>query len=493
MRTRSRLALTLLASAGLTLGIAAPAIAAPSPTDLVTDIVPGAGNGNPYYLTPFDGRLYFVANDGSGDELYVSDGSVGSATNLNLNPTGASTPGGLTVIGNTLYFSATDGVNGEEIWAITGAGAPAMIADIEPGAADSDPFGFTLFNGGIFFQAFTSVTGQSLFLLSGGAVSEYPSSGLSSPDDFFVYNGRLYFSASGADGSQLYAISPNALPQQVGVINAPSSAYPHALAEAGGVLYFLANVSANPGVVEYELWSYNGVTPPTQLTTDLGNQFGYQYFTVFNDTLYFSAGRAAIGRELGYTTGGAAPAYFDINPGAASSNPEGFTVYNGSLFFGAATTATGDELFSITGAAAPVLRADINPGTGNSYPFNFVVSNGKLAFSASSSGNSWQLWSFDGMTANQESAIVAPDPDVYEIVVLGNFAYFTATSTATGYELWRTRVTGASAVAAAALPPTGTELAAPAGVAAALLLAGLALALKRRRNLETQESSRFSA
>jgi ELWxxDGT repeat protein len=479
VRRRSRLALAVIASAGIVLACATSASAAPSPTDLVADIVAGAGSSDPYSLTPFDGRLYFVADGGTGDELFVSDGSVGSATNLNLNPTGASDPGSLTVIGSTLYFSATNGVDGRELWAITGSGAPAMIADIEPGSGSSNPSGFTLYDGNVYFPAYSSGLGYFLAVLdtSTGVVGSHFMDFESSPGNLLVYNSRLYLSLFGLDGSQLYSLTPASLPQQAAALNTPDDSYPHALAVAGGVLYFLANVS--PGGVEYELWAFDGTTA-TQLTTDLQNQFGYQYFTVFNDTLYFSAGTAATGRELGSTTGGAAPTYFDINPGAGASDPEGFTPYGGSLYFSAYTPASGYELYSITGAAAPVLRADINPGAGQSYPFNFVQSNGKLAFSAASDGNNWQLWSWDGSVANQESAIVSPDADVYEVVALGDYVYFTATSTANGYELWRTRIAGVAA--APTLAATGSDTIIPLGVAALLLLVGAALL--RRRSAE---------
>ena len=235
MRTRNRLAITLLASSAILLGVASPAQAAPSPTDLVADIGPGTGNGSPYYLTPFDGRLNFVADDGTGDELFVSDGSVGSATNLNLNPSGASDPYGFTVIGTTLYFAASNGVNGTELWSITGAGAPTMVADIEAGAGDSDPSDLTLFNGAVYFRAYTSGTGQSLFRLSGGTVNQYPMGAISSPADFFAYNGFLYFAASGPDSIQLYRIDGTNPPTQFFTTNAPSFGNPHNFAVAGGV------------------------------------------------------------------------------------------------------------------------------------------------------------------------------------------------------------------------------------------------------------------
>lgn len=477
MHARTRLRLALVGTAALLLGVAAPAAAAPSPTELVADVRSGAASSDPTELTAFDGRLYFVADDGLGFQLFVSDGSVGSATKLDIFPGGASDPYGLTVIGNTLYFAATDSAYGSELWSITAGGSPTLVADLEPGAGNSYPGEYTLFNGDIYFRAQTSVTGQSLFRLSGGAVTQYPMGTVSLPSDFFVYNGYLYMAASGPDDIQLYRADGTNPPTQFFVSNPIGFGYPHRFAVAGGVLYFLSN-DGSTAPYNYELYATDGVATPTKLTTDLADTNGYQYYAVFNDTLYFSGGPSAIGRELGHTTGGAAPSFFDINPGASGSEPEGFTAYNGSLYFSADNGAAGYELFSITGAAAPVLRADIAPGATDSYPWAFTVSNGRLVFSASEDGTDWQLHSFDGTTLTLEVEN-ATNTDPYEsIVVLGDYIYYSAESAAVGRELWRTRITPA---ATAALADTGTDALLPIGIAAAFLLTGAGILVVRRR------------
>jgi ELWxxDGT repeat protein len=486
VRSRTRLALALLASAAVLVSVAAPASAAPSPTELVADLVVGPGSSSPESLTVLGSRIYFVADDGGGAELFVSDGSVGSATNLNLNPTGGSDPQSLTVIGSTLYFSATNGVDGTELWSVTAGGTPAMVADIETGAGGSDPNGFTLYNGGIYFQASTTATGQSLFRLVGGSVTQYPMGTLSAPSNFFVYTGYLYMSAFGVNNVQLYRLDGTNPPQEYFVSNPTGFGNPKRFAVASGLLYFLANDGLGGGPYNYELYVTDGLGTTTKLTTDIADDNGYQYFTVFNDTLYFAAGTAAIGRELGHTTGGAAPTYFDIYPGPTGSFAEGFIAYNGSLYFGADNGTAGYELMSLAGAGAPALRADINPGAGDAFPYAFAVSNGTLAFTAYGDGVDGQLWSFDGTTANQESDIVATDANVYEKVALGDYLYYNGTSTADGRELWRTRVSAAAA-AGPGLAATGSEPVVPLGIAAALLVAGLALTRARRRTSETQE------
>jgi len=69
-------------------------------------------------LTPMNGSLYFVANNGTGDELWKYDprnDAYGIVKDLIRAPT-SSTPDNLTVVNGTLYFAAptgtTDGSSG---------------------------------------------------------------------------------------------------------------------------------------------------------------------------------------------------------------------------------------------------------------------------------------------------------------------------------------------------------------------------------------------
>lgn len=477
MHSASKFTLITLTSAALIATVTTPAYAAVGTTELIANIGAGAVGGDPYEITEFNGLLYFGADDGAGYELFVSDGSVGSATNLNLNPSGGSDPYNLTVIGNSLYFGAYDDVHGNELWSITGAGAPTRLTDLEPGVGSSDPTDLIAFDGDIYFRAFTNVTGQSMFRLSGGVAAQYPMGGVQSPDEFYVYNGFMYLGAFGGGDYELYRIDGTNPPVPFFESNPAGFGFPHNLVEAGGWLYFISNDGAH-GPYNYELYATDGTTT-NKLTTDLEDDNGYQYYEVFNDTLYFSAGNAAIGRELGHSTAGAVPTFFDINPGANPSSPEGFTAYNGSLYFGADNGVNGFELYSLTGAAAPVLRADLLPGAGSGYPYDFEVVGSRLAFAATGTGSEWELWSFDGTAANQETALYPTgDADVYYLTELNGYVYFAGNSAATGFELWRTRLAGA---ATASLAATGTEPVLPLGAAGGLLALGaLALLFQRR-------------
>ncbi|MES2762557.1 MAG: ELWxxDGT repeat protein [Bacteroidota bacterium] len=134
-----------------------------SGTTMVKDINPGAANSVPSYLTAMNNLLYFSANNGvNGAELWVSDGTsagttmvkdinIGSANSLPSSPPASYS---FKAINGTLYFQATNGTNGNELWKSDGTNAgTVMLGDINPGAGDSKPLWFAELNGMLFFSA----------------------------------------------------------------------------------------------------------------------------------------------------------------------------------------------------------------------------------------------------------------------------------------------------------------------------------------------------
>jgi ELWxxDGT repeat protein len=84
---------------------------------MVKDINPN-GSSSSRWLADFEGTLFFSATDGThGSELWTSDGAkAGTMIASDINPCGGSGPAALTDVGGTLFFSANDGIHGRELW-----------------------------------------------------------------------------------------------------------------------------------------------------------------------------------------------------------------------------------------------------------------------------------------------------------------------------------------------------------------------------------------
>ena len=69
------------------------------------------------------GTLFFTAQDGvHGQELWKSGGSsAGTVLVKDINPGHGSAASSLTAVGGTLFFTADDGVHGQELWTSTAA------------------------------------------------------------------------------------------------------------------------------------------------------------------------------------------------------------------------------------------------------------------------------------------------------------------------------------------------------------------------------------
>ena len=95
-------------------------------TVMVKDIRPGGADSTPLGFTALGPVVYFTAvDDQRGRELWTTDGTGGgtqrtadiyAATASACCPPGSAAPRSLTVVQGVLFFSATDGSTGEELW-----------------------------------------------------------------------------------------------------------------------------------------------------------------------------------------------------------------------------------------------------------------------------------------------------------------------------------------------------------------------------------------
>ena len=68
----------------------------------------------------------------------------------NFNP--RTSPPPIVVFNGTTFFAADDGITGHELWKYDGT-TVTRVADIYPGAADSNPDWLTVFSGTLYFSA----------------------------------------------------------------------------------------------------------------------------------------------------------------------------------------------------------------------------------------------------------------------------------------------------------------------------------------------------
>lgn len=183
---------------------------------LLEDITPGNNSFAPSSLTAVGNTLYFVT-DSDNDfnlELWKSDGTAagtdiigtdGQAPNLGLGSFS------LTAVDNTLYFVANDPISGLELWKTDGTFAnTAVVRNISSGAADSLPTGLVNFNGTLAFAASDGINREVWFSngteLNTRKVSNINPTGNANPASLTVVGTKLFFTANGANGTELYVI-----------------------------------------------------------------------------------------------------------------------------------------------------------------------------------------------------------------------------------------------------------------------------------------------
>jgi ELWxxDGT repeat protein len=131
------------------------------------------GYGARRNLTGVGGTLFFTAAESHGDELWKSDGTeAGTIEVRDINPNDfcSSSPSSLTDVGDTLFFTADDGIHGRELWKSDGTRSGTVrVKDIDPDdeGYDSGPSSLTDVGGRLFFSADDGAHGRELWKSDG--------------------------------------------------------------------------------------------------------------------------------------------------------------------------------------------------------------------------------------------------------------------------------------------------------------------------------------
>jgi ELWxxDGT repeat protein len=363
-------------------------------TVLVKDIRGGASGSSPSSLLNIGGTLYFTANDGTnGVELWKSNGTAAGTVLVKDIRSGASgsSPSNLLNIGGTLYFTANDGTNGRELWKSNGTAAgTVLVKDLNSGTdgAFSEKYGskHELLNigGTLYFSADNGVTGNELWKSNGtaagtvlvkdiyGGVSGYPSyPNSSAPSNLTDVGGTLFFTAN--DGTHLKKLWKSNGTAAGTVLVGEIHVGDGSLVNVNGMLFF----RADNGVNGSELWKSNGTAAGTVLVKNIFSGVYDTYSSSFpieltnvSGTLYFAADNGTNGHELWKSDGTEAGTEMvgDLKaspePSRNSSNPRHLLNVGGTLYFTADTVLFGTELWKSNGTrAGTVLVMDLEPGS----------------------------------------------------------------------------------------------------------------------------------
>ncbi|MFK8005657.1 MAG: T9SS type A sorting domain-containing protein [Saprospiraceae bacterium] len=371
---------------------------------IVENINSGSLSSNPSNFTEFDGKLYFSATDGSnGKELWVYDGVNTTSMVADIRSGGSSSsPSFLVEFNGELFFVANNGTNGNELWSYDGSNSPALVADIMVGAGSSNPSDLTVFNGKLYFEALDFTNGYALWSYDGvnppSMVADIhtgdPFAGLGI-NDLIVFNGELYFGADNETyGIELYSYDGVNAPSLVSdIYSGVTGAYPDGFIVFDNELYFNANDGSNG----YELWSYDGTSSPSMVANinSGSSNSSPSDMTVFDNKLYFSATDASNGKELWEYDGTNSPSLvYNIRSGSASSSPADLVSYNGKLYFNAEDGSNGKELWEYDGTSNPEEVDDLYPGGLSSNPDDLTVFDGKLYMEASNGSTGFEFWSY---------------------------------------------------------------------------------------------------
>jgi ELWxxDGT repeat protein len=393
----------------------------------VKDIRPGPDGSNPTDLTVAGSTLFFVADDGvSGQELWTSDGTEDGTLRVkdirtvpDVGGEIGSLPQDLTPMNGLLFFVANDGESGKELWKSDGTEAGTeRVKDIRPGAPFGVPFGESVLgvaNGTLFFMATDGFNDQlwtsdgtetGTALVRNVGVPGGFGSGLCGHFEktFTAVGSTLFFvSRDDATGCELWKSDGTAAGTvRVKDIEAGAGgSSPRDLTNVNGTLFFTANSD--------ELWTSDGTEEGTvQINLPGFTQVRRGSLAAVGSTVFF-IGSGELWKSDGTEAGTARVK--DINPGSGDSSFWVFpskTAHDGKLFFAANDGASGFELWKSDGTEDGTVRVkDVRAGAGSSYPraltpvnpLFFVADTQPVSAGGFEQLGGKELWKSDGTVA----------------------------------------------------------------------------------------------
>ena len=334
---------------------------------------------SPNRLVTVNGTLIFTAQDiVHGSELWQTDG-----TNAGTRMIKDAAPEGswieitkYAVVDSTLFFTSYNGGIGNihyALWKTDGtADGTAMVKNIRPVGGSNFLDNLTSFNGQLFFTAEDGIHGQEMWTSDGTDAGTtlfkefVPGAVGSVPRSLRVINNHLYFNANNngnRDNGMYY--TDGTVEGTVAVTNNADGSnfainHDEFTAVNDSTIFFIASTHT----LGRELWKTDGSDSVVNMVIDIYPGYSAQnpspqYLTAVIGTLYFNASNNSVGEELWKSDGTAAGTVpMDLAPGALwSSSPQFLTAFNNRLLFTAVHPVHGRELW--------ILKTTPSTWTGN--------------------------------------------------------------------------------------------------------------------------------
>ena len=375
-------------------------------TNLFKDFTPSnvnQGNTRFGFLTLFKGYLYMQVNGG---DIWRTDGI--QLTLFKSFTSSSYTPGSFIVIGDYLYFAASEYVNGNylgyELYKTDGV-TTTMVKDIDSRiGAGSYPEKFCNVNGTLFFTAYEVTNGTQLWKSDGTATGTVMVKNIdingnyTSFSEMISSNGLIYFMTNSyrklwrSDGTAsgtflLYDFGTNFM-----------GGYTfYNMIDYKNKIYFRGFEYQGDG----ELWESDGSVAGTKLTKNISPYYDShpEAFKEVNGVMYFSANRKF------WKSDGTANGTVEVSD---RISPSRFYNINNTLYLSGGTFSDGHEFWKSDGTTTgTTIVANMAPGNMSSYAGWLHLNNNKLYLLAELGALGQELYVMNLQCADQFNLMIS--------------------------------------------------------------------------------------
>ncbi|HLW31794.1 MAG TPA: ELWxxDGT repeat protein [Aequorivita sp.] len=418
-----------------------------------------ADDSNPRYLTAHNNKLYFTASPKHWvRELWSYDIITKKAKSIkNINPEDpfALDNNRLVFVDDILFFLASDGQHGQELWRSDGTEIGTyMVKDINS-VTGSSIDNMINYEGKLVFSANDNINGKELWISDGEESGTYmlkdinPGAGSSNISDIFEFNEKIYFTAeNGTQGREIWMSDGTPAGTEMLLDLNPNGNGVH----KGNKFIIFKNhfyFFNYKNYYESNLWRSDGTISGTTLVTEINFSPGIIYGIASSDFFVFAAKTQEFGNELWVSDGTSSGTKLlkDIFPGYINGIDlqSRFALLNEKVLFTARDDVHGTEIWTTDGTSTGTqLVKDIFPGIESSEIVKMTSTNEFVIFSAKEDYNAYHsLWKSDGTEAG---TLKVKNIDLnkdygytIEFIPINNKIYFQgADKTINGIEIWET-------------------------------------------------------